>query len=142
MADVTPDLVPARLRRQGLVGTRWRSPAAIVAGLGAVQSQDYAGAKWALALRAPDLKEADIDRAFDRGAILRTHVMRPTWHFVAPRDIRWLLALTGPRLHALNRPYYRRTGVDERVLARSRRVLERALAGRNYLTRDELAERL
>ena len=114
----------------------------MVAALGAVQSQDYGGAKWAIGMRVPGLSDADVDREFDRGAILRTHVMRPTWHFVAPRDIRWLLALTAPRVQAMNGPYYRRAGLDAAVLKRSRRVLLRALANGTHLTRDELAGRL
>jgi hypothetical protein len=139
---VTPDLVPARLRNQGLVASSWRSPRAVVAALGAVQSQDYGGAKWAIGMRVPGLSDSDVDRAFDRGDILRTHVMRPTWHFVAPRDIRWLLALTAPRIHAMNGLSYRRSGLDAPALKRSRRVIEKALADGTFLTRDELAGRL
>ncbi len=94
------DIVGQRLLNQKLVRSDLRKPVEIVSWLGAVQSQDYAGAKWALALRAPALTDADVDRAFDRGDILRTHILRPTWHFVAPEDIRWMLALTAPRVLA------------------------------------------
>jgi Winged helix DNA-binding domain len=131
-------LISQRLLNQKLVGSDLRTPAEIVSWLGAVQSQDYGGAKWALGLRAPGLAEADVDRAFDEGTILRTHVLRPTWHFVAPADIRWMLALTSPRILAANRHYCRRNGLDEKVLARSRRVLERALSGGRFMTRSAL----
>ena len=131
-------LVRQRLHNQKLVESDLRTPAEIVSWLGAVQSQDYAGAKWALGLRAPGLTEKDVDRAFDDGKILRTHILRPTWHFVAPADIRWMLALTGPRVLAGNRHYTRRNGLDEKVLARSRRVLERALGGGRFMTRTAL----
>jgi hypothetical protein len=131
-------LVRQRLLNQKLVGSDLRAPAEIVSWLGAVQSQDYAGAKWALGLRAPGLTETDVDRAFDEGKILRTHVLRPTWHFVAPADIRWMQALTSPRVLAGNRHYCRRNGLDEKVLARSRRVLERALRGGRFMTRTAL----
>jgi Winged helix DNA-binding domain len=131
-------LVSQRLHNQKLVESDLRTPAEIVSWLGAVQSQDYAGAKWALGLRAPGLTEKDVDRAFDDGKILRTHILRPTWHFVAPADIRWMLALTGPRVLAGNRHYTRRNGLDEKVLARSRRVLERALGGGRFMTRTAL----
>jgi winged helix DNA-binding protein len=109
-----------------------------VAWLGAVQAQDYPAAKWALGLRAPGLTDADVESAFNRGTILRTHVLRPTWHFVTPADIRWMLALTGPRVNAINGHYCRRLGLDARVLARSRTVLERALRDGMQLTRAEL----
>ena len=51
---------------------------------GAVQAQDYAGAKWGLGLRGRSFSDEAVDRAFDEGRILRTHILRPTWHFVAP----------------------------------------------------------
>ena len=74
------------------------SAAQVVRELGAVQAQDFHGAKWAIAQRARGLTDADIDREFDRGDLIRTHVLRPTWHFVAPEDARWMLALTGERI--------------------------------------------
>jgi hypothetical protein len=69
-------------------------------------------------LRVPGATAA----AFDAGHFLRTHVLRPTWHFVAPEDIRWLLALTGPRVHRLNGTIYRQNGVNDETVAISRRV--------------------
>ena len=60
----------------------------------------YPGARWALALRMRRATDAAIERAFAAGEILRTHVLRPTWHFVAPADIRWMLALTAPRVRS------------------------------------------
>ncbi len=44
-----------------------------------------------------------IEAALTRGDIIRTHVLRPTWLFVARADVRSLLRLTRPRVHALNR---------------------------------------
>jgi hypothetical protein len=113
-----------------------------VAWLGAVQAQDYPAAKWALGLRAPGLTDADVEGAFTSGTILRTHVLRPTWHFVTPADIRWMLALTGPRVNAINGHYCRKLGLDAKVLARSRTVLERALRDGTQLTRTELGSAL
>jgi Winged helix DNA-binding domain len=133
------DIVGQRLLNQKLVRSDLKKPVEIVSWLGAVQSQDYTGAKWALALRAPALTDADLDRAFDRGDILRTHILRPTWHFVAPKDIRWMLALTAPRVLASNRHYCRKNGLDDKSLARCRRVMERALVGGRHLTRAALA---
>ena len=106
------DAVARRLRSQKLVLTKCRKPAQVVSWLGAVQAQDYAGAKWALGLRSTGLDDRSIDRAFNEGSILRTHMMRPTWHFVAPEDILWIQRLTGPRVSALNGLYYRKGGLD------------------------------
>ena len=131
-----------RLWTQRLAGPRFQSAVDAVSALGAVQSQDYAGAKWALGQRTSGTTDADLDRLFDEGAILRTHVMRPTWHFVAPADIGWLLELTGRRVKAILAPYDRRLEVDAALLTRAHRVIERALRDGNHLTRTEIALRL
>ena len=110
--------------------------------MGAVQSQDYPGAKWALGNRAPGMTDADVDRAFNHGEILRTHVLRRTWHFVPRADIRWMLALTGPRLIALTAPAYRAFELDAKTVARCRAVFERVLRDRAQLTRAELTASL
>jgi hypothetical protein len=106
--------------------------------LGAVQAQDYLGAKWALGLRIQAASDETIEKAFADGEILRTHVMRPTWHFVAPADIRWLLKLTSPRVNRASAYYYRKYELDDKVFARSNRALANALRGGKQLTRDEL----
>jgi hypothetical protein len=136
------DLFERRLMNQGLVRSRWRTPVEIVSALGAVQAQDYPGARWALGMRAPQLRDSDVELAFDAGAILRTHVMRPTWHFVAPADIRWLLALTGPRVRRAMAYYQRQHDVDAKIVKRSLTVFERALRGGRVATRGELSAAL
>ncbi len=83
--------------------------------------------------------DAAVDRAFSSGRILRTHVLRPTWQFVTPDDIRWILQLTAPRVQALNGYRYRQLELDGRLLARGHALLARALEGGKQLTRAELA---
>lgn len=136
------DVAQARLSNQLLGKKKCKTPGEVVAWLGAVQAQDFAAAKWALALRMRKATDTDIERAFNDGAILRTHVMRPTWHFVAPQDIRSLLALTAPRVHAANAHMYRKLELDDDRLSRCHAVLTKALRGNQYLTRSELANRL
>jgi len=132
------DIAHQRLLNQQIAQTTFTQPAELVAWLGAVQSQDYAGAKWALGLRLQGVADDDIEHAFTAGAILRTHVMRPTWHFVAPADIRWLLALTAPRVNALNAYYYRKLELDQALFTRSNAALIKALQGGKQLMREEL----
>src|SRR5258708_5403164 len=104
LCSLTPatvnEIAARRLQAQRLIGEPFESPLDAIRSLTAVQSQDYAGAKWALGQRSSGTTDADLDRLFDEGAILRTHLMRPTWHLVLPEDIGWLLALTGPRVRA------------------------------------------
>jgi hypothetical protein len=104
-----------------------------------MQAQDYTGAKWALKLRTTDITDDQIEQAFTDGKILRTHLMRPTWHFVAPTDIRWLLMLTAPRVHAVNAYMYRKFGLDETIFKQCNATLANALQGGKQLTRPELA---
>jgi hypothetical protein len=131
-----------RLYNQRLSHNSLQTPAEVVSWLGAVQSQDYAGAKWALAQRTTGLTDAAIDKAFNEGAILRTHIMRPTWHFVTPENIRWIMELTAPRVNQINSSMYRKFGLDDAIFATSRNVLEKTLQGGKRLTRTELATAL
>jgi hypothetical protein len=135
-------IVRRRLHNQRLAGSEFKKPEQIVAWLGAVQAQDYPGAKWGVALRSHALTEADLDASFDDGRILRTHILRPTWHFVAAPDIRWMLELSAPRVHASNAHMYRKLELDDRVFARCRTILRRTLKGGRALTRAELAAAL
>lgn len=134
----TFDLVQQRLQNQQLSQPTFAEAADVVRWLGAVQAQDYAGAKWAVGQRMGASTDAIVEQAFTDGALLRTHVLRPTWHFVAPADIRWLLMVTAPRVHALNAYYYRQVGLDDDCFARSRAVLIKNLQGGQQLTRAEL----
>ena len=132
-------LALARLRNQRLTGPALASPSDVVRWLGAVQSQDYAGACWGISLRCGGLTAASFTQAFNAGHILRTHVMRPTWHFVTPEDIRWLQALTSPRVHAANAFAYRFAELDDTTFRRAERLITRALQGGKARTRRELA---
>jgi len=128
--------IPAwRLHAQSLYTPRFTDPAAAVFSHGAVQAQDYAGAKWALGMRLSQPSEAQIDDAHDRGEIVRTHVLRPTWHFVTPADVRWMLALTGPRIVSSLQSRQRALELDARTLARAHTALQRALEGGRALDR-------
>lgn len=131
-----------RLRNQGITLPGHSQPEEIVAMLGAMQAQEYTMAKWAIGLRLPGSTDAEVELAFNEGRILRTHMMRPTWHFVAPQDIRWMQALTAPRVHAFNGFMYRQESLDEKLLRRCHKVLIKALQGGQFLTRAALQEAL
>jgi hypothetical protein len=141
MAGIDTTVLRERLVNQGLAKPRPGNVADIVAWFGAVQAQDFRGAKWAVGLRGKGLTDVAVERAFNDGEILRTHVLRPTWHFVAARDIRWLLALSGPRVIARMKYRHRQLEIDDAMLARSRRVVARALAD-GPLTRPQLGDAL
>lgn len=139
---MTPaDIGLRRLAQQRLTGQRFATPAEVVGWFGAVQSQEYLGAIWSLGMRMDgDATDDMIERAFTEGKILRTHVMRPTWHFVAPDDIRWLLELTAPRIRATIAYYDRQLGLDDALYARCGEIIAGALEGGKHLTRAELGK--
>jgi hypothetical protein len=132
------DLINLRLFNNGLSSFRFKTATQVVSHFGAFQAQDFPMATWGLGLRVKDSTVQSIEREFNEGTILRTHVMRPTWHFVLPEDIRWMLELTSPRVKAAMRPTNRRIGLDDDVLKRSNKVLVKALQERKYLNRQEL----
>jgi hypothetical protein len=136
-----PDIANQRLVNQGLVKPTLKKASEVVAMLGAVQAQDYGASKWGLAQRTRGLTDAQIEKEIDDGTIVRTHILRPTWHFVAAADIGWMLALSAPRVHTANAFWYRWLEVDEAVARRCRTVLTKALRGKQ-LTRAELGRAL
>ncbi len=136
---MTLDVILHRLHNQLLSQTKCSQPEEVVEWFGAVQAQDYAGAKWALGQRLEKTTESAIEKAFNEGKILRTHVMRPTWHFVTPADIRWMLQLTAPRVLSFIAFMDRQFGLDKVDFKRSNKILAKALQGGQQLTRIELA---
>jgi hypothetical protein len=136
------DIVRQRLHHQRLSSTKFKDPAQVVEWLGVVQAQDYAAAKWAVAQRTKGLKDADLDEALTKGSIIRTHVLRSTWQFVSPKDIRWMLKLTAPRILAQSASYFRNSKLDNAIFKRSNAVLIKALQGGRQLTRAELVSTL
>jgi hypothetical protein len=132
-------ITQARLRSQCLAGNPLAAPEEVVRRLGAVQSQDFGPGKWSIAQRTTGASEGDLDRAFAEGAILRTHILRPTWHFVLPEDIRWMLELTAPRVQMQSAAYYRNQGLDAAQLERCTALLVRCLEGGRHRTRKEIA---
>lgn len=133
------EIVRERLARQHLAGARFTDPAAAVGWFGAVQSQDFAGSVWGVGQRCAAVDEAGVRQLFDAGGLVRTHVLRPTWHLVRPQDLRWMLALTAGRIHAGNATYYRRSELDPVTLAGCADLISAALSGGRQRTRTELA---
>lgn len=136
------DITHHRLLNQQIASTKFKKPQDMVDWLVAMQAQEYAMAKWSIGLRLPGSTDASVEKAFNEGAILRTHLLRPTWHFATPADIRWLLTLTAPRVHALNAYWYRKFGLNTKMFNRCNDALIKALEGGKHLTRSTLKAQL
>jgi hypothetical protein len=134
-------LLGRRLLAQQLTRPAFAAPRDVVRWLGAVQAQDYAGVKWAVALRLSGRRigEAAVESAIADGTILRMHVVRWTWQLVLPEDVRWMLALVAPRLVARAARRHQALELDAATFRKSNVVLERALRDGRHRTRDEIA---
>jgi hypothetical protein len=131
-------ILSQRLVNQQLVGTTFRQPETTVAWMGAMQAQEYAMAKWAVGMRVGDSTDETVESAFNEGRLLRTHVLRPTWHFVAPADIRWMLKLTAPRVRQAMAYMDRQLEIEPGLIIKSQKVLTKALQGGHPLPRTDL----
>ena len=137
------DIARWRLRSQRLVQPHAASASEVVGSLLAVQAENPSQAAWAVAARTKDPDQADLAGILDDGAVLRTHVLRPTWHFVQAEDIGWLLDLTSPRIRRVTGQQLRIVhGLDDRAVGQAVDAVTQALATRGHLTRGQLAGQL
>lgn len=127
-----------RLATQRVTSAGASGPAAAVRLLLAVQAQDPPLSRYSVGLRTRAGTDATVRRALDDGAILRTHILRPTWHMVAADDIRPLLALTSARVESSTAGRRRELAIDEATITAAFAVLQDALTGGRSLTRREL----
>lgn len=141
--SIMTDFHAIRLASQLLSQSTVQSPADIVAHFGVIQAQHYEMAKWAIGMRLAPSAESSLDiiqQAIDQGQILRTHIMRPTWHFVTAEDIRWMAQLSKASIQRVIRDKKRleALGLTENLFKRAIRLFEKHLAGNNGLTKEEL----
>ncbi|HEU5485763.1 MAG TPA: winged helix DNA-binding domain-containing protein [Microlunatus sp.] len=142
MSDAAARVLARRLATQRVVGPPLPSAVEVVDLLACVQSQEFGHALWSLGMRCAPSTYDDVAAAFDAGDLLRTHILRPTWHLVTPADLRWILAATSDRVHQRNAGMYRQTGIDADTVARTDAALTEMLAGGRSLTRPEVGEGL
>jgi hypothetical protein len=136
---MTPEEIPSlRLSHSGLSHSPFTTAAEAVAHSGAVQAQDFQAAIWSLGLRIRDVTATTIEDAYNDGEILRVHVLRPTWHFILPEDLRWMTALTAPGVKSIVAASNRKLGLDTTLFSKSNAAIEKALEGHHSLTRQDL----
>ncbi|MGE8342438.1 MAG: winged helix DNA-binding domain-containing protein [Flavobacterium sp.] len=130
-----------RMASQKLYQENQCSPQEIVKHFGAMQAQDYAMAKWAIGSRCSS-SEKEIEEAINSAQIIRTHILRPTWHFVSPDDIYWMLELSSPQVKRLFATMAKQHGFDEKKFDQVNAAIEKLLAGNDHLTREEIMQEL
>lgn len=137
-----PDISNLRLFNQQIGSTQFTTAKEVVSWMGAMQAQDYAMSKWGIGIRLNDASDKLVEEALSKGEILRTHVLRPTWHLVAAEDICWMLELTAPRIKASVKSRHRQLELPEPVLQKCNDIIANALSQGSHLTRADLVSRL
>lgn len=132
------DISTARLISQHLISTKFKTVKELVGWMGAMQAQDYSMVKWAIGSRLPGSTEKNIDEAIEKGEIIRTHLMRPTWHIVSSDDIYWMLELTAPQIRSITKSRHKQLELTEKLLQKTNKIIRKALEGGKHLTRNEL----
>jgi len=127
-----------RLNTQHISETTYNNIKDLVAWMGAMQAQDYGSSKWAIGARLPATTELQIEEALNKGEIIRTHVLRPTWHLVSAEDIYWMQELTAPHVKKIVQARFKALELTEAIIKKSQSIIEKALTGGKHLTRDEL----
>lgn len=131
-----------RLWNQFLVAPHATSAGDVLGGLLAVQAENPSQLAWAVAARTVTPSATDLAERLTSGQILRTHVLRPTWHYVAAADLDWLLALTGPRNVRIFDSQLKDFGLGPRDLARLDGVVLDLLGDAPDRTRGEVTAAL
>jgi len=148
--ELTPGAIASwRAHSQRLWGEHFATPLEAFAHLGAVQSQEYHPSKLTPAMRAVPVGEAlafggpaAVDALIEQGAVIRTHVLRPTWHTVPAGDLRMMLTASADRVQQVAGSQYRSLGLDAATLKRGDEALAAATEGGLHLTREEASEAL
>lgn len=135
-------LVALRMVNHQLQSPSFGTAEDLTSWMGALQAQDYRMVKWAMGVRLPGATQTTIEEAIEDGRIIRTHLLRPTWHFVAARDLRWLLKLTAPRVKMAIRSRHKQLGITDEVVSQSNAVIADALGSGGPLIRTALVEAL
>jgi hypothetical protein len=131
-----------RIRNQRFADDSFANATQVVSWFGAIQGQEYAPTKWSIGLRDPQLTDVDVETQLDAGKILRTHLLRPTWHLVVAKDIRWLLKLTAPGIRQLSAYYFRQYELGTKEFSKAFKIITKSLQGGFSQTREEINEAL
>lgn len=131
-----------RVLSQQLSTSQFDQPKELVKWMGAIQAQEYNMAKWAIGARLKSGSLQQVEESLKRGEIIRTHIMRPTWHFVPAEDLRWMSQLSGHRVKDAYDSYARKFGIPESTHTTCSKLFEIILRDNNHLTKQEISNEL
>ena len=107
---------------QQITASRFKTAKEIAGWLGAIQAQDYNMAKWALGIRLQNSTEIVINNEIDSGSIIRTHLLRPTWHIVSSNDIFWIQELTALQIKSSLKYRDKQLGLTDTIFAKCNKI--------------------
>lgn len=136
------DIANIRLISQKIINSNLKTPKEVVNYMGAMQAQDFNMSKWAIGIRIPASTEEKINSAINNGEIIRTHLLRPTWHFVSNDDIYWMLELSAQKIISSLKSRHKQLGLDEKIFSKSNKIIENAFLKKVNLKRSELKAEL
>ena len=131
-----------RMFSQQLINPMFDTPKDLVSWMGAIQAQDCVMSKWAVGIRLKSPSLQQVEKALESGEIIRTHILRPTWHMIAAEDIRWMLKLTGKRIRSTCLSWGKQVGIDEKMLLKSSSRLGKILENGRHLSKQEIGAEL
>lgn len=140
---MTPsEIILNRLINQQIATPVYTSPKDLTNWMGALQAQDYNMVKWAIGMRLKDCNENTVQDAINKGELIRTHVLRPTWHFVSSDDVYWMLALNAEKIKSSMRARHNFLGLNPEIIKKSQSKIIKMLEEVDFLERDEIINRL
>jgi hypothetical protein len=136
------DILQQRLTNQQLISKDYKAVGDLVKWMGALQAQDYAMAKWAIGLRLNNFSDDDIEASINAGDIFRVHTLRPTWHFVAAEDLRWMMSLTAPNIKRMMATQNRQIGLTDVIFRKCQKIILKLLSDGKPRTREEIVSQI
>jgi hypothetical protein len=134
------EISKARIFSQRIDSQEFKSPNKIVRWMGAIQAQDYSMAKWAIGVRLKNPTESEVESCIDKGEIIRTHLLRPTWHFVSPEDIYWMLQLSASKIKSSAKSRHKQLELTGSIIKKAELILEKSLLKEKSLSREEISK--
>lgn len=138
----TISITNMRLISQQLITAGFKTPKEVVSWMGAIQAQDFSMGKWGIGARLPGITDKEVEEAMNRGEFIRTHILRPTWHFVSRDDIHWMLQLSAPRVKTATGSADRLLGLTDDFILNTNILITKILEKEPNLTRQEIGGKL
>ncbi|WP_435355389.1 winged helix DNA-binding domain-containing protein [Emticicia sp. SJ17W-69] len=132
------EIIQLRLFNQGLSEPFFDKPDEVIAHFGAMQAQDYSMALWAVGLRMKNANRTFVGSQIDSGSIIRTHILRPTWHLVHQKDIQWMMELSAPNVKKATQYIDKKEGLTDDFFLKAWKIIEQQFKEADNLSKEDM----